>query len=362
MSSEILQAFSQRRLFSGLDGLRFISIVAVVWHHAVHDSGFKLGEFGFLGVDLFFVISGFLIVTLLLRERDKTGGISLRNFYIRRTLRIFPLYYAVILGLAALYFFAAPGSQVGQAFLSELPIYLLYVANFFPVVFGIVWSLASEEQFYLLWPFLEKLLAAAIYPILLLLLAANQALNFFREPLFGAVGLPQLADLPVMEATFTPILLGVLLAHLLHDRKGTRALLALIAPRHAALVWLALLLVVIQLSPADISGVFRLLIQVIMVLLVGSTVIRDDSSLNRVLTLPIIARIGAISYGIYLFHLHCITVVEKLLGRVAVHEPMAIFACSLLLTIVLAELSFRFFETPFLKLKSRFSVVHQQHA
>ncbi len=361
MSSAILTEFAQTRVFRGLDGLRFLSIVAVVWHHSVHNSGFKIGEFGFLGVDLFFVISGFLIVTLLLRERDKTGSISLRNFYMRRTLRIFPLYYAVILGLAALYFFAAPGSEVGQAFLGELPIYLLYVANFFPVVFGIVWSLASEEQFYLLWPFLEKLLSAAIYPILLLMIAANQALNFFREPLFGAIGLPQMADLPVMEATFTPILLGVLLAHLLHDNKATRWLLALIARRHAALAWLALLLLAIELAPADISGVYRLLIQVIMVMLVGSTVIRDDSSLNRALTVPMIARIGAISYGIYLFHLHCITVVEKLLGRVAVQEPIAIFVCSLLLAIVIAELSFRFFETPFLRLKSRFSVVHQKH-
>jgi peptidoglycan/LPS O-acetylase OafA/YrhL len=361
MSSEILNKFQQQRVFVGLDGLRFLCIVAVVWHHSVPDPGFKIGGFGFLGVDLFFVISGFLIVTLLLRERDKVGSISLRNFYIRRSLRIFPLYYAVILGLGASYFFLAPGSSVGQAFLGELPIYLFYLANFFPVVFSVVWSLASEEQFYLLWPFLEKVLMRSIYLVLFGLIVVNQIINFFREPLFAAVGAPELADLEIMQATFTPILLGVLLAHLLHDGKAARWLLPLIQSRYAAPAWLALLLLLLQLAPDDISGATRLLVQIAMTLLVGSTVLRQDQPLNRVLTLSVIARVGAISYGIYLFHLHCITVVQKLLQMLAITDQLVVFAASLLLTVVVAEISFRFFESPFLKLKSRFSVVHQKH-
>jgi hypothetical protein len=85
------------RTFGCLDGLRALAIVAVVWHHAVPAGvGVAALDRGFLGVDLFFVVSGYLIVTLLLRERDRRGAIDLRAFYMRRLLRIVPLNYAVI--------------------------------------------------------------------------------------------------------------------------------------------------------------------------------------------------------------------------------------------------------------------------
>ena len=93
-------AFLARRNFRSLDGLRCLAIVTVVWHHAHGGyAALPATRHGFLGVDLFFVISGFLITTLLLRERARTGAISLKNFYARRTLRIFPLYYFVLAAL-----------------------------------------------------------------------------------------------------------------------------------------------------------------------------------------------------------------------------------------------------------------------
>lgn len=93
--------FLRQRTFGSLDGLRAISIIGVVWHHTGADTGLRGMTRGFLGVDLFFVISGFLIVSLLLRERRRTGAISLRAFYARRLLRIFPLYYGVLGTLTA---------------------------------------------------------------------------------------------------------------------------------------------------------------------------------------------------------------------------------------------------------------------
>jgi peptidoglycan/LPS O-acetylase OafA/YrhL len=78
--------------FASLDGVRCCCILAVIWHHCPHPpSPANVLERGFLGVDMFFVLSGFLIVTLLLRERDRSGRINLKNFYVRRTLRIFPI-------------------------------------------------------------------------------------------------------------------------------------------------------------------------------------------------------------------------------------------------------------------------------
>ena len=93
----------------GLDGIRALAVLGVLWHHAgsgANAAGWHLN--GFLGVDLFFVLSGLLITSLLLQEQAATGGISLGKFYMRRALRIFPLYYAV---LALLTLFFALGSS-----------------------------------------------------------------------------------------------------------------------------------------------------------------------------------------------------------------------------------------------------------
>ena len=362
MSSTLQQSYASKSVFGGLDGLRFISIIAVVWHHATEGHElFKVGSYGFLGVNLFFVISGFLIVSLLLREKQKTGDISLKNFYIRRTLRIFPLYYGVILGLAAAYYLFARDSEFGQRFLSELPIYLLYVANYYPVAFAIVWSLASEEQFYLVWPFLEKHFEKFMLAILGGFIGISQLINFYREPIFSSLGVSHLSTLSIMEATFTPILLGALLAHLLHKQIAASWLLPLIRGRFASAGWLVVLLLFIQLSPADISGLPRLILQCVMMMLVASTVFTEDHLLNRALTWRPIARIGAISYGVYLFHIHGIVVAEKLLFKANVHDPIMLFFASMIVTVAVAECSFRFFEMPFLRLKARFSVVHQDH-
>lgn len=362
MNNHTLIEFKNKKLFGGLDGLRFISIIAVVWHHSVVDiEWFKIGSAGFLGVDLFFVISGFLIVTLLLRERDKTGTISLKNFYIRRSLRIFPIYYGLILGLAFIYYFFKTDSAFGQQLISELPIYLLYLANFFPVIFGIVWSLASEEQFYLLWPFLEKHFSKFIMLLLFIAILINQVINFYRVPLFDSLGVPHLSELNIMQATFTPILLGVLIAHWLHQETHTKWLLPLIDKKYSSSLWFLVLLGIITFSPSDIAGLPRLTIQIAMCLLVASTVLTENHYLNYLLKFKPFARVGAISYGIYLFHIHCIGFTKAVLSKIHIDNQFLIFLASMLVTVIVAEISFRLFEMPFLKLKSKFSAVHQKH-
>ena len=90
---DVHDAYLARRYFGELDGLRALAIAMVVWNHS--SSGAYRFGWG-IGVKLFFTISGFLITTLLLRERDRTGTISLHDFYVRRVLRIFPLYFAVL--------------------------------------------------------------------------------------------------------------------------------------------------------------------------------------------------------------------------------------------------------------------------
>jgi peptidoglycan/LPS O-acetylase OafA/YrhL len=138
-----------------LDGLRGMSILLVLLAHVAGTRGFPwlVGspvDVGNLGVRIFFVISGFLITTLLLREHDRTGSISLWNFYIRRVLRIFPAFYAfllcVLLGSLAGWIHVLPGDFFHA---------LTYTMNYHPVhgwYTGHIWSLSVEEQFYIIWP------------------------------------------------------------------------------------------------------------------------------------------------------------------------------------------------------------------
>jgi peptidoglycan/LPS O-acetylase OafA/YrhL len=155
MKHLIAQSASDRSIPS-LDGLRAVSVACVILGHSQSKAldalvllePFRHGE---TGVSIFFVISGFLITHLLLRERDKTGRISLRDFYIRRTLRIFPPCYAFI-GVVALLTAMKIYAVSGGAFLNAIT----YTWNFNNHdnlwIFGHMWSLGLEEQFYLLWP------------------------------------------------------------------------------------------------------------------------------------------------------------------------------------------------------------------
>ena len=181
-------------------------------------------EFGGLGVDLFFVISGFLIVTLLIRERERRGTMSLRKFYARRTLRIFPIYYLMIFAVFFFYLAISPWRQNSLRFyLLAFPVLLTYTQDVIAVPLGSFfhcWSLAMEEQFYLLWPTIEKFIIPPVrWVILGAMLLLNQGVNF---GLFDGLLTQIYGTSPKMQvytATFTPILLGVLLAYLLHGRR-----------------------------------------------------------------------------------------------------------------------------------------------
>ena len=150
-------AFLAQRRFASLNGLRCLAILAVIWHHASGRRNEILGRG--LGVDLSFAISGFLITTLLAREFSRTGQINLRRFYARRTLRIFPLYFAVLGLYVLLVIGTRGGTPQGAAFMHHLPVFATYTSNWFvPIgngnstIFYFAWSLATQEQFYLLWP------------------------------------------------------------------------------------------------------------------------------------------------------------------------------------------------------------------
>jgi len=360
MNYQLFTDFRGTKNFTSLDGLRFFSIMPVIFHHSLlnGDNYPNFLELGFLGVDFFFVISGFLITTLLLRERNKTHHISLKKFYMRRTLRIFPLYYGVILAYSILYWLVLRDSTSGQQFLSEIWIYLTYLANFFPVTFVIVWSLAAEEQFYLIWPTIEKYLENWVIPILIVLLLINQLLNFPQgRQWLHEVWEITVPSLSIMEITFTPILLGVAIAHALNNKIAFSVIAPITANKWMPLVYLLLLVLIITNAPEDIAGLPRLSIQFAMTMMLISCVIRQDHFLEPLLTLKLIKHIGSISYGMYLLHIVCISIVVYSLNKINLGNDFLVFLLGSALTILIASLSFRYYEKPFLKMKKYFSVL-----
>lgn len=351
------RAFRGQRYFGSLDGVRAASILAVVWHHSTPEEAKALLFYrGFLGVDMFFVLSGFLIVTLLLRERESTGDISLRGFYLRRTFRIFPLYYGIIAAVTLLVMLR-PGGQTASLWWHDLPILLTYTANWFhPATFmGVAWSLAAEEQFYLVWPPLERWLRRFVPWILLAAIAASQAIQFgLADPLLAALGFGPEEPGMLRQTTFTPILLGVVLAHLLHEPRFFRRFHAVLAPKWTPFALLVPVVALCAFGPPDLSGWPRATLHVLLTLFLASVVVREDNGLAPVMKLWAVRRIGIVSYGMYLFHMIVVDVVGRGLELAGVAIPGALFVGTLLGTWAVAELSFRYYETPFNRLKNRF--------
>lgn len=356
MSDAITHAsFNRERHFGSLDGLRALSILGVVLHHTAGDAlpHSRVVHQGAEGVTLFFAISGFLITTLLLRERDRRGAIDLRAFYMRRSLRIFPLYYAVLLLYVGLVYALERGSAPGQQFFHNLPYFATYTSNWFVplegrVIFYFAWSLASEEQFYLVWP-----------PLLRVLPSRNVALAVVGSVVAGiaAVELAAFFGAPVPTGLFwvvmklpPAILLGVCAALLLHGPRGFALLAAPLAEKYASVVCL-----VIALATLAIEGVPRFVPHVAMTALVVACVIRPDHALAPLLALRPLAYLGTVSYGLYLLHVLVKNGLAKLLTKL-VGAPVwwLLFPGTLLLATLVAGLSFRYFESPLLRIKKRF--------
>jgi peptidoglycan/LPS O-acetylase OafA/YrhL len=351
-------AFVATRRFGSLDGLRCLAILPVIWHHSTpRQLQGVLGK-GPLGVHLFFALSGFLITTLLLRERDRMGRISLRAFWARRGLRIFPLYYAVLALFTLRTVFWLSPSPMRDQFLRSLPFYATYTGNWFvdygvahPIIFAFSWSLATEEQFYLFWPPLLRFTRGLTGPVLFASLIFF--LDFSAER--GALGflLGEGTALTIVTSVSAPICLGSLLALGLHDSRGYRVFARVIGRRFSAPTALALLALLVLVDAPLIT------IHLAMVLLVGAVSVRPDHGLRRPLEWALVRHVGTVSYGMYLLHVSAITALKTLLPALA---TPALFVLASLVTLALASASYRWFEQPFLRMKDRLRAAAEPRA
>lgn len=339
------EQYRDTKFFLNLNGLRFICIAMVLWHHGWQvwdDSSPMLLKRGFFGVAFFFVLSGYLITTLLLRERDRDGQFSLKRFYWRRALRILPIYFFVVTAVGAYHIFVKGNTEL----LNIWGYYYLFLSNFLTEQIPgltIMWSLAVEEQFYMIWPLALLLLPRKwIVPALIVLIAANYlgSLGGYKtSELFWG---PLHFHLPI--TTYAPILMGALIAIILHSPKGFTTFASFLGNAAAVpLVFLGLALS-LHFTPALVSGWPNMLIHTMMCLCLMAILVRPRNVFTGVFENRLVARIGEISYGIYLYHLIALDIAYKGLLRLGYADYWLLFFTYCLLSVVIAEISFRTLE------------------
>lgn len=299
---------------------------------------------GALGVTVFFVLSGYLITLLALREEGDAGRLSLGAFYVRRTCRILPpyavvlaLYCVLILGLHAGF-----SAEKKAPFLRALPYYATYLNEFAPPApFYQSWSLGIEEKFYLAWPVLGFVLLRR-RPALRTAATLVLALAFQC--------LPRVLKIPVL-AHYASIMIGCLLAQLLHDRHAFERL-RFLGQRWVSAAVLAGL-TALQLSRFRHPEVEFVYPWVVALAVAGTA----HGAFLRVLSLRPLVHVGSRSYGIYLVHLICINVAGALFNPRPGSRlgPALSYALVLCLSVAAAEVLFRLVEKPCTEFGRRWS-------
>jgi peptidoglycan/LPS O-acetylase OafA/YrhL len=346
-----------------LDGLRALSILLVLFYHA-HGKFGQLGEqfSGWVGVDVFFVLSGFLITSLLVQERAKYGTISFSGFYMRRLLRIAPAYYVFLLVMLLAQGWAAAGSvAVCAVYLSNYNMALRHWELVETFGLGHTWSLAVEEQFYLLWPIALYL---ANRRALRLTVVLTVAVALYRG-LLVRYGVSPDRVYFAFDTRVDTLLIGCIAALLWAEPSYRERIRQGLTGPWTALVVLGGLFFAFQTLGLPWQGrvykwaVYLPLTVSLIAVLVLALLVNPTSLLARVLSHPVLVWIGRLSYSLYLWHPPAYDVAKELSPWLAEHFPGGSFwakatvadALGMLLGFGLACLSYYVVEMPFLKLK-----------
>jgi len=347
--------------FPSLDGIRAVSVFIVLIAHANAEFQNKIIKSilggGTLGVYIFFVISGFLITTLLLKEKIKTGTISLRNFYIRRSLRILPVAYLYLFTLFVLHAFfglaVRPMEYVGAL------LFLVNLGYFHTGVYtGHFWSLSVEEQFYIVFPSILKKNYRVYINFLFILLGLIvlvriidfrelskihpayhlfSVLNVFKELIYHLDG----------------IIIGSLLAICLFKNIFPLQFVY----KHKILLHIILIpVIIVVFNDLLFSSVFNSLISsVLIAVLLASNLKPSRDFIFKILNFSILKRIGVLSYSTYIWQQLILFKYSNVFNN-SKYAYWGLVVCIFILSAVVYS-SYEFFEKRFLSLKEKFTKV-----
>lgn len=374
--------------FKNLDGLRFIAALFVILEHVAEYKAsmvpgysnvfhYYFVELGRYGVDLFFVLSGFLITYLLLTELAREQKIAIQKFYARRMLRTWPLYLVFGTVVICLFDFVLKrtGGDAGNSpvatnlaylYTFSINLQLLFTA-YNRGIFEIAWSICIEEQFYLVWPWIIRngakqvrswimifIFAGVACGVLLHLLVVNNIMTAPRNPVYIFT-----------LCRFSTLAIGAYCAYILFYKGSYRWLIKLVSNKvvQAIVISVALLL---SFNIINLPSFFTdYLLDVAPALIFGFIVLSAVSG-NCIFNLEKkwLKLFGKYSYGIYLFHPSIAQLIllwfKKVLPNSFFNYDILYVALVIAVTILTASASYQLFEIKFLQLKQRFTVVRNQ--
>jgi len=351
----------KRIYLPGLNGIRAIAAIAVIISHIGLNldlyqipkaGGYALASFG---VTMFFALSGFLITYLLLSEKAKTDTISIRKFYFRRILRIWPLYYFYLLvvlifvgyninSYSWMYFFLLPNVpfalEASAVFAATLP----YLAHY--------WSVGVEEQFYAFWPWVIRK-SKNVFVVLIVF-----AVSFFLFKLFLTfIGAPKFFITFFHYTRFGCLAMGGIAAYLLFNRN--EILLKITKHKFAEIIaWGIVVLIAI-----DKFHLFSIIDHEIVTIATLIIIINQVYNSKKLISLEnkIFDYLGKISYGLYIYNPLIIYLVSiplrKIIRGDTLLNVVLIYTITIVMVIMVSHLSYFYFEKLFLKFKDQFAVV-----
>ncbi|MEO8583715.1 MAG: acyltransferase [Flavitalea sp.] len=372
--------------FPNLDGLRFFSFLVVFLYHGslsifsyLKDDStlFRVLKFlfqhGNLGVNFFFVLSGFLITYLLIKEKEITGTVHVPNFYVRRILRIWPLYYlCVFLGFVA-FGILKKMSHEPIAENANPIFYLLFSANFdimhtWPdkpdaLLLSVLWSVAVEEQFYLTWPLILKIVPLKYFKYVFPSIIAFSlifrsfhtgdndhefAIRYFHT--FSVIG---------------DMALGGLFAYLVSYENKFKRFIINIPKSGLILLYLLTLGVTLYkdvLFPPGIPVIFE---RLVIAVFFGMIILEQNYAKNsffKMSRFKLMSKLGIYTYGLYCLHFLGLYFAIKVMNIMRLNGSLpwvafAMISLALMLSVIISLMSYHFYEKWFLRWKDKFAFI-----
>lgn len=355
----------------GLNGLRAIAALAVVVSHIT----LSLNEFGLnpyiigktaegnpqslnlaaYGVSIFFALSGFLITFLLLKETE-IKPVNIKNFYIRRALRIWPLYYTYfILCIITLSIFGISYNNGAVGFYIFLAANIPFILDTAIPFLAHYWSLGVEEQFYAFWPWVVKKIEHKLLKTIVVITVILMALRLITRliEIKYSISLPSTI---ITVTRFQCMLIGAIGAILFYQKN--KMFLSFATHKATQFVsWGVIVLLAINKFYVP-SFINNEVVSFVTVLLITAQVTKQNRLIN--LENAFCDFIGKISYGIYVIHPLIIFYLSKIIGKLSANSfwnYLLIYTTVLIVTIIVSYISYEYFEKKFLKLKERFTAV-----
>jgi peptidoglycan/LPS O-acetylase OafA/YrhL len=378
-ASEVIN-MKKRIYFENLDGLRFLCFLSVFLVHSFNSESseikgnpifhfvrYNLFGRGNLGVNFFFVLSGFLITFLLIEEKKLNGQVNLKKFWIRRILRIWPLYYfCVFFGFVIFPLLKQRFGQIPNE--TANPIYYLTFLNNFDFInrglpdasdLAVLWSVAIEEQFYLVWPVvlfifpIKKLWIPFLIFITISLTfrAVNDSAALNEHHTLSCIG-----DMTIGAAGAWLIIVSTKFKKYIENLKKYKIIIIY------SLFFFIYLFRDEFLTVNYGLRIFERMFIAICIILIILEQCFSKKSLFKMSNYKNISKLGVISYGLYCLHTICILIAATLAKKLSINRHLSQLVLieipvAFILTIVFSKISFKYFETPFLKFKNKFSYI-----